>query len=66
MLFDEAIKILDTIDSWPNHDVPNENYYQSLKSRLFEIGEELGYKDSGSEDLTEFFKALDEYRKSKK
>lgn len=53
-LFDEAVVIVKTINSWPNHDVPDQNLYQSLKSRLYSIASALGY-DVGNPDSRKYF-----------
>lgn len=53
-LFDEAVAIGKTINSWPNHDVPNEGLYQFLKKRLYSIASELGFDINNPDSLRDF------------
>ena len=53
-LFDKAVDIVKTINSWPDHDVPDEGLYQTLKIELYSIASELGY-DIGSPDSRKKF-----------
>ncbi len=60
-LFDEAVVIVKTINSWPNHDVPNQNLYQSLKSSLYSIATKLGYDVGNPDSRAEFHLTLWRY-----
>lgn len=53
-LFDEAVAIGKTINSWLNHDVPDEGLYQSLKERLYGIASELGFDINNPDSLRDF------------
>jgi len=53
-LFDKAVAIGKTINSFPDHNVTDETYYLFLKESLYSIATELGFDISNPDSLRNF------------